>query len=428
MDAGGKPNAGQNEGHPSLFRPEALAAAVENGFGQPIARLPVSWTVLTIVMGLMLTAFTVLMLVGTYNRKETAVGLVSSAGGDVRVTASSTGIVKDVLVSDGQHVRAGQALVTVNTLHNGVNGHSVDQELLDNLDQEISNLKGRLRSLTEAADIDLSGMPARLGALEGERRSVAEQGQAINKRLALAQESLLKLGPVAERGFISGETMRRRKDEVLVLQQSLADTRGTEVRLLGQISDLRNLVARHPLTVEQQRGELLDHLARTQRDRQSAAEQRGFSVTSPIFGVVTTVQVVEGQPVDPQLTLMNVSTRPKRMLAEIFIPSRAIGFLEYGQEVRLRYDAFPYQRFGGGTGRVTSISSTVLRPDQVAATIRVDEPVYRVLVTLDQNNIVAYGHRYDIRAGFALTADIILERRTFAEWLLDPIVALRGHL
>jgi membrane fusion protein len=116
------------------------------------------------------------------------------------------------------------------------------------------------------------------------------------------------------------------------------------------------------------------------------------------------------------------------MEAEIFVPSRAIGFLAPGQEVRLRYDAFPYQRFGVGTGRIKSISSTVLRPDQIVATIRVEEPVYRVVVALDQDAIVAYGKRYRIRPGLALGADIVLDRRTFAEWLLDPIEALRGRL
>jgi hypothetical protein len=44
--------------------------------------------------------------------------------------------------------------------------------------------------------------------------------------------------------------------------------------------------------------------------------------------------------------------------AEIYIPSRAIGFVKPGQEVRLLYDAFPYQRFGAYRGRVVAASSS----------------------------------------------------------------------
>jgi membrane fusion protein len=77
---------------------------------------------------------------------------------------------------------------------------------------------------------------------------------------------------------------------------------------------------------------------------------------------------------------------------------------------------------------VRTISSTVLRPDQIVATIHVEEPVYRVVVALDQDAINAYGQRYRIRSGMALSADIVLDRRSFAQWLLDPIKALRGRL
>ena len=66
--------------------------------------------------------------------------------------------------------------------------------------------------------------------------------------------------------------------------------------------------------------------------------------------------------------------------------------------------------------------------DTVNTAARLEEPVYRVLVTLDSNKIGAYGRQYELRNGLALTADVVLERRSFAAWLLDPIRALRGRL
>ncbi|QXT34377.1 HlyD family efflux transporter periplasmic adaptor subunit [Sphingomonas sanguinis] len=412
-----------------LFRPEALAAASDSGLGEPIAKLPVSWTLLSMAMGALLSAFIALMVLGTYTRREVALGLVSSTGNNIRITVPTPGIVRDVLVADGQKVRARQPLVTIETSHNGVTGRSVDEELISNLDRERANLKRRLNSLGQAAAIELRGMPARLEALRQEKMAAKAQERSANKRLAMATEALARIEPVAERGFISGESMRRRKEEIIILQQAIADARGAEARLDGQISELENQIARQPMLVAQQRGELLDQISRTQRDREMAAAQTGFTIRSPTSGVVTTLQIAKGQPVDGQMTLMTVSQHPKgSMLAELFVPSRAIGFLEPGQKVRLRFDAFPYQRFGVGTGRIKTISSTVLRPDQVAATIRIEEPVYRVVVSLDRDTIMAYGRQYHIRPGFALSADIVLERRSFAQWLLDPILALRGRL
>lgn len=411
-----------------LFRSEALAAAANAGLGQPIAKLPVSWGLLSISMGAMLAGCVVFLMVGTYARQETAKGVVSAIGGEVRIAAPAAGIVRSVLITDGQRVRARQTLITVDTLHTGVNGRPVDQFLLDSLDRELTNLRTRLHALQEAAGIEARGIPARRTALEGERAAILAQKRSAVRRLSLAQDSLARMEPVATRGFISSETLRQHREEVLVLQQAIEDARGVEARLDGQISELNNQAARQPLIVAQQRSELLGLITRTERDRDAATGQRGFAVTAPAEGTVTTVQVAKGQPIDPQATLMTVSLATHAMQAEIFVPSRAIGFLATGQDVRLRYDAFPYQRFGVGTGRVQSISSTVLRPEQIVATIRVEEPVYRVVVALDQDAIVAYGSRYRLRPGLALSADIVLDRRTFAEWLLDPIKALRGRL
>jgi membrane fusion protein len=51
-----------------------------------------------------------------------------------------------------------------------------------------------------------------------------------------------------------------------------------------------------------------------------------------------------------------------------------------------------------------------------------------VLIDLQKDTVFAYGKQFRIQPGSALTADIIIDRRTFAQWLLDPIFAIRGHL
>jgi membrane fusion protein len=77
---------------------------------------------------------------------------------------------------------------------------------------------------------------------------------------------------------------------------------------------------------------------------------------------------------------------------------------------------------------VQSISATVLRPAEVQAAVELKEPMYRVIIRLEKNSIGAYGKQYHVQSGMALKADIVLERRSFAAWLLDPIMAMRGQL
>jgi membrane fusion protein len=88
------------------------------------------------------------------------------------------------------------------------------------------------------------------------------------------------------------------------------------------------------------------------------------------------------------------------------------------------YQAFPFQKFGVGRGRVLSVSRTVLAPEEVAMPgLNLTEPVFRVRVALERMDIEAYGQSIPLQAGMTLSADIVVERRNLLEWLFDPLYA-----
>jgi len=411
-----------------LFRPAALEAAADAGLGKPIAVLPLSWSLLSGALLAMVTALVVFLFLGSYSRKETASGIVKSVGGDVRVSVLMPGIVKNVFVREGQRVHAGQTLMTIDTIRSDLDGRPIDQASITSLDQEIANLQDRLQAVDGADALERSGGSSRVTALRDELAATEAQEASNRKRLTLARAAYAKLEPVAKKGFISAETMRRREEEIIMAEQAVQVSRGTQARLAGEISAAVVMVAQRPMSHAEGRGRLLDLIARAKRDREAAAGQRGFALKAPADGIVNALQVSRGQLVDSQRSPMIISNPAADITAEIFVPSRAIGFVEPGQRVRVRYDAFPYQRFGAGWGRVQAVSSTILRPQDVDSPIRVEEPVYRVVLSLDHREVGAYGQRHRIRTGFGLSADIVLDERSFGEWLLDPIIALKGRL
>ena len=90
----------------------------------------------------------------------------------------------------------------------------------------------------------------------------------------------------------------------------------------------------------------------------------------------------------------------------------------------LRYQAFPYQKFGHHAGRVVRVSRSAIVPADGQA----QEPYYRVLVELDRQTVTAYGKSEPLRPGMALEADILGERRKLYEWVLEPLYSLNGKI
>jgi membrane fusion protein len=173
--------------------------------------------------------------------------------------------------------------------------------------------------------------------------------------------------------------------------------------------------------VARQISELQESLAQVEARRESV-------VRAPMAGVVTNVSVNSGQSVAADAPLATVLPRGSGLHVELLVPTRAIGFVSQGQEVVLRYEAFPHERFGQYRGKVKTIGRNVWTQGERIGPISVREPVYRVDVDLDRQSVAALGQEFPLRPGMLVNADLLLERRTILEWLFEPVLQLKGRL
>ena len=117
------------------------------------------------------------------------------------------------------------------------------------------------------------------------------------------------------------------------------------------------------------------------------------------------------------------------MEAELLVPSSAIGFIEPGDRVRLRYQAFPYQKFGHQEGRVSQINRSALSTAELLGRGRQEgEALYRINVVLARQSVTAYGKPEPLKPGMMLEADVMGERRRLIEWMFEPLYSLKGKL
>ena len=155
-------------------------------------------------------------------------------------------------------------------------------------------------------------------------------------------------------------------------------------------------------------------------------QQKSVLIAS-VAGTVSTLQLKAGQQVsDGQLALSLLPENPQ-LEAVLYLPTAAIGFVATGQEARLRYHAYPYQRFGIFTGTVVDISDTVLLPTDLPE-LALPGPSFRVRVKLPSQTVLAYQKALPLKAGMTLEADLVTEKRSLMQWLFDPVYSLRGQI
>jgi membrane fusion protein len=130
---------------------------------------------------------------------------------------------------------------------------------------------------------------------------------------------------------------------------------------------------------------------------------------------------------------MSIVPSGATLQAQLFSSSRGIGFLREGQRVLLRYESFPYQKFGYHVGLVTAVSRSTVSPAEMTQQLAglstlygANEPVYRVTVNLPQQTVTAYGDPMPLQPGMKLEADVLLESRRLIEWMLEPLFSITG--
>jgi multidrug efflux pump subunit AcrA (membrane-fusion protein) len=155
----------------------------------------------------------------------------------------------------------------------------------------------------------------------------------------------------------------------------------------------------------------------------TGAMTNGAMITAPVSGQVIVAEAREGMVTNSNSTLFVLAREGGRLQARMLVPSRAVGFLEFGQEVRLAIDAFPFQRFGSAGARISQISGTALVPGQAEIPLAFQEASYIVDAELTRMELEAYGQPVRIENGMQFSADIIIDRRSLIEWLLDPLYA-----
>ncbi len=412
----------------SLFRQEAIDAQREKLLGEVSNARPLpTWvfTVLAATMAGLLIAFAFL---GGYTRRERVEGYLEPDQGAARVSAPQAAVVSELMVKEGEEIAPGQPIARLSqerTTGTGVNASAlVRQQLQERLASlESERAQAQMLGAEQAAQL-----AKRVDDLKKQLDQADAEVRAQQLRLASAQQEAQRFNQLVKEGFASENMVRDRRNDVLDQTTKLESLRSNRAAIER---DLRAAQAEVPLVairtrtqqqqIDQRRSELQQDLV--QQEASTDAEVR-----APIGGTITNIVVTRGDSVAADATLATIMPKGSGLHAELLVPTRAIGFIQPGNTVVLRYDAFPFQRFGQYQGKVSSVGRTVWSAGEKVGAVPVREPVYRVEVALAQQTVGANGQAFALRPGMLVNADILLERRSIFEWVFEPVLALRERL
>lgn len=411
----------------ALFRQEAIEAKSHRLHGDVILQQSLSSRAITAAILLVVGAAVAWVVTGSYARTETARGILAPVAGSSKIHALRPGVITDLLIKEGDQVKAGQKLAIIKIESPNAAGTLGTEEQLKSNAEQAGLAKQQIALSSRRSQSEVSRLDGIIAGLRAQTKTIEEQIRLQSDIVASVTRSYEQIAPVVEKGYVSRLEYERRHQAVLGERESLS-------RLQQQLIVTRTDIARS--TKERERAMLdgQNEQASVQSNLQGLFQQRSkiegdssYAIVAPVSGRVTSLQASVGGTVAVAVPLMILIPDGAQLRADIFVPSRAIGFVRPGQEVRLLYDAFPYQRFGSFAARVETISRQAVAGQETNAPFKIDEPVYRVIVVPDRQQVNAYGQRVGLQPGMTLAANLVLERRSFLDWVLDPVRAVTNR-
>lgn len=415
----------------SLFRSQAVDHKKNRLHGEVLLIPKLSYIVLSGIISAWVLCVLVWLFNSSYARKETVLGWLEPPNGVIRVYPEDTGIIKAVLIAEGDRVSKDQPLIVINGDRVLASGQHMQAQLLEEYESQRRLLDEQLQRVETTFSMRTSDIKQQVSAANRELNILKTQLTTISQRQDMLDKQVASYKSLWEDGHVSSmeyDNMINQKLSLSSERQSILRDQVAQNNLIEQLETQKNLL---PDENANKISQLRERLSATAQKIAQLNGQRSYVLKAPRDGVINNLQAIEGQQARPgsNIPLLTLIPNDAQLTAQLLIPVRSIGFVEPMQFLDIRYDAFPYQKFGLYSGQIKSVSKTLFLPNELLnAPIVLQEPVYRVSASLHNPSVHAYGKEFSLKPGMTLSADVRLGERTLMQWLLEPIYSLKGRL
>lgn len=408
----------------SLYRPQALAHQSRQQLGAVTLHQPLAYSLIVILVVL----FTVVLIAfawwGEYTRKERVSGYLVPDKGLLKVFAPQSGLLQSIQVKEGELVSKGQALFVINNDRGSLDNANVSAELVRQLQQQEEELQAELHKQVRINQLEQSSLQLHINGQHQALSLLVQEIATQEQRVKSAVRQLKLYKKLLSSHHVAETEVEQKNNDFLdqtIRHQALLRNR---INLQNEIATQQQQYEKIILQAANTLSSIKREIYETQQSITELQSRRSIVVFAPDNGTVTSLLATSGQNVTPNLPLLSIIPQGATLQAKLLIPSRAIGFIEKDQNVALRFQAFPYQRFGSFHGTIREITRTLTAAGDTSLPGLAKEPVYMATLDLSQQQVAAYGRQFPLQSGMTFEADIWIDKRRLVEWIFDPVFSL----
>ena len=412
-----------------LFRTQAIMHKSSGNKGSPLIYQP-GYLRAAIIM-LVAIVLTASVLISQMNYKTTVPvrGNLHSVSGSIKVHVPVVGRIDSIAVVPGQSVKQGDVLAHIVSQQYDIQATIKQALLKEQLNQQRSFLTDEERLQQQAQTDEQDRLEMNQLSLHQSQQLVDSEMALLQEQIALGEKNLDAQQLLLERGGISRLQVDQFASNVLSLKRQAEELEQRSQQIQNQQSDMQLQLEQLPQKYAQMALEMRRQVAQLDNQLKQLDNERAITLVAPEDGIVTTITATANQLTNPQEPLLYISPQQNELEAVLYVPSRAMGKVEPGQQVLMSYDAYDHQNFGRQESAISSISRNSVDPREHLFPIAdLREPVYLVKAKLSQQYVGGSSEGdeiYRLQEGSLFTAEIVTADMSLIEHLFEPLLKLR---
>lgn len=418
-----------------LYRSDALNARQVKWLGEIVLVRPITFSFLCAVAVALASVILVFLFFGSYTKRAAVAGLLLPDLGLVKVYTPQFGIVEHKNVIEGQAVKRGDVLYVLSSERQSGAQGGIQASISRQVSVRQQSLLDELDKTRRLQQDERAALVKKIDGLMSELAKIDSQIEGQSSRVKLAEDAVMRMRDLSAQNFISKEQLQQKQADLLDQRARLQSLERDHINIGRDLTSQRDELISLPLRHQNQLAQIERGITSLGQELTESEAKRRLEITAPEAGIATAVSAEVGQMIDGSKPLVSIVPLGATLQAQLYAPSKSIGFVKPGDQVLLRYQAYPYQKFGQSRGTVAFVSKVALSGNELASMTNSagngtvgSEPLYRITVNLASQAVTAYGQPQMLQAGMSLDADILQERRRLYEWVLEPLYSLTGKL
>jgi len=350
-----------------------------------------------------------------HTRKQTVTGRLIAKSGIIYVRTSMSGTLVESGAKEGNFVTKGDTLFVIKNIQSSRSALNISEVKTKLLNSRVISLNEEIQDSRLYEVSQTERYLKQEVALSNTRANLLAEYDIQKKRVTYSSEELKRNEALYAKGFISDLYMQERYEKLLDQQQRLIGVKrqleeNTREMVAAQVEK-----AKVAFDASENRRKKLREIAEI---KQYITETEGHSediITSSSDGEITSISAHIGQTVESNQIVASIIPAEIEIVAELDVPSSAMGFISSGGSVLLRYDSYPYQKFGQFRGQIIEVP----KAPQVKNKEGSSESAYKVIVKLPSQSVQVGDDKVALKIGGRVEASILGENRRLYEWMFE---------